>query len=233
MEKSDNTTPHKASDYEVKVRDTIPFYDYFLDETIDVVRTLKPSVKFWLDTGCGTGTLTRKALPYFPDTRFTLADPSGDMLNQARNLLGENPDSHVHLLDPIGTENLLASTVGIYKFDVITAIQSHHYMKKDTRTIATRACFELLDIGGVYITIENIRPSSERGITMGLDRWGRYQLSKGKAPERINEHRKRFDTAYFPITVEEHLQLLTNCGFADCGIFWYSYMQAGFYAIKE
>jgi tRNA (cmo5U34)-methyltransferase len=37
---------------------------------------------------------------------------------------------------------------------------------------------------------------------------------------------------YFPITVEEHLDLLRNCGFGAVEMFWYSYMQAGFYCIK-
>jgi tRNA (cmo5U34)-methyltransferase len=43
---------------------------------------------------------------------------------------------------------------------------------------------------------------------------------------------ERFDTAYFPITVDEHLQLLKACGFETAELFWYSYMQAGFYGIK-
>ena len=233
MKQPDNTTPHKASDYNRNIRDTIPFYDYFLNEAIDLVRTLKPSVKLWLDTGCGTGTLIRKAYPYFPSTRFIIADPSENMLNQARKLLGKIPGSCLQILDPIGTENLLTRAAQIQKLDVITAVQSHHYMMKNTRVIATQTCVELLDKGGVYITFENIRPGSEQGITLGLDRWARYQLSRGKTEQTVNEHRQRFDRAYFPITIDDHLQLLSNCGFTTCELFWYSYMQAGFYAIKE
>ncbi len=233
MNKSDNTTPHKAANYNNEIRNTIPFYDSFLEETINIVRILKPSVKIWLDTGCGTGTLVTRAFLHFPDTRFVLADPSESMLNQARKFLGEIPESCLHFLNPAGTENIRTGTINIPQPDVITAIQCHHYMDKSTRLTATRNCFELLSEGGIYITFENVRPDSERGTALALDRWARFQLSRGKTEEMVSEHRQRFNTVYFPITIGEHLQLLKECGFATCELFWHSYMQAGFYAIKE
>jgi tRNA (cmo5U34)-methyltransferase len=55
-------------------------------------------------------------------------------------------------------------------------------------------------------------------------------------PRDIQKHKEphfeRFDSEYFPITIEEHLKLLRACGFKTVGLFWYSYMQAGFYGIK-
>ena len=162
MRQSDNTTPLKASDYDEKIRETIPFYDYFLEETIDVVRTLKASVEVWLDTGCGTGTLVTKAFPYFPNTQFILADPSESMLHQAKQSLNTIPMYRLQFLDPIGTENLLSSDIQIRQPEVITAIQSHHYMGKSARRAATQACYKLLAQGGVYITFENIHQKSKK-----------------------------------------------------------------------
>ena len=46
------------------------------------------------------------------------------------------------------------------------------------------------------------------------------------------EHAKRFNNEYFPISVEEHLNLLKETGFKNVNLFWLSHMQAGFYAIK-
>jgi len=43
---------------------------------------------------------------------------------------------------------------------------------------------------------------------------------------------QRFDVEYFPINIEEHLKLLRKTGFRIVELFWYSYMQAGFYGIK-
>jgi len=36
----------------------------------------------------------------------------------------------------------------------------------------------------------------------------------------------------FPITIEEHLKLLKECGFTSVNVLWQSYLQAGFWAIK-
>ena len=37
---------------------------------------------------------------------------------------------------------------------------------------------------------------------------------------------------YFPLNIAEHLGLLEKTGFATAEIFWHSYMQSGFYAVK-
>ncbi|MBN1997253.1 hypothetical protein JW935_06865 [candidate division KSB1 bacterium] len=106
----------------------MPFYEIFHDETIDLIKTVKPSPAVWLDTECGTGYLTENALSVFTGTEFVPADPSS--------------------------------------------------------------------------VVEN--------------------------------HIKRFDQSYFSITVRQHLnlKLLLKTGFSIAELFWFSHMQAGFYAIK-
>ena len=58
---NDNKTPHKSSEYDIKVRKTIPFYECFHQQTINLIKTIKPNVKKWLDTGCGTGSYRKSA----------------------------------------------------------------------------------------------------------------------------------------------------------------------------
>ena len=43
--------------------------------------------KLWLDTGCGTGSLVEQAFDIFKETTFILADPSPEMINEAKNKL--------------------------------------------------------------------------------------------------------------------------------------------------
>ena len=230
MGRKDNTSPHSAQEYNEAIRKTIPYYDCFLSETVDLVKTVRPDVKVWLDTGCGTGTLMGKAIPLFPDTVFVLPDPSEGMLAKAKQSLKLVPPWQLRFLSPVATENL--------PFDafeppqVITAIQSHHYLDKDTRRIATQRCCDLLVPGGIYVTFENIHPLSQKGVGIGLERWKSYQVSQGRDRESVEEHGKRFNIAYFPISVDEHIRLLTECGFHICELFWYSHLQAGFYAMK-
>jgi tRNA (cmo5U34)-methyltransferase len=93
-------------------------------------------------------------------------------------------------------------------------------------------CYNLLKEGGIYITFENIRPLTEEGVAVGKRYWGKFQSLHGRKEKEIQTHLERFDTEYFPITVEEHLKLLRDTGFRTVELFWYSYMQAGFYCIK-
>lgn len=227
---SDNSTPHRAKEYDEEIRRTIPFYHLFHTETIDLVRTLLPSVSVWLDTGCGTGYLAEQALPLMPKVRFLLADPSPAMLDQARGRLARFPSADIRFLSAVATEELVG--VVLETPQVITAIQSHHYGGEEVRRLATAVCYRLLEPGGLYVTFENIRPDTARGINISLDRWLRFQREADRSPQAVEEHRSRFGRNYFPITVAEHLQLLRATGFTVVEMLWLSQMQAGFYAIK-
>ena len=226
---ANNSTPHLATVYDAQVRITIPYYDSFHKETINLIKATRIDPKNWLDSGCGTGTLVQKALPIFPDTQFTLADPSQEMLNVAMSKLAGMGDNRVNFLVPMGTQNLPKNMA---KTDVITAIQSHHYVSPKERVRATEVCFELLTKGGVYVTFENTRPFTNEGIEIGKENWKNFQLAQGRHSDTVQKHIERFDVEYHPITVEEHLSMLRRAGFSSVEMLWYSYMQAGFYGIK-
>jgi len=215
--------------YDEEIRHILPYYDSFHHETINLVEAMQSNPKIWLDTGCGTGTFIEMALRRFPDTRFILADPSVDMLAEAKKKLSK--EDRVKFLEPTSTQDLPAKDIG--SFDVVTAIQSHHYLSKDDRIKATKVCYDLLNDNGVYVTFENIRPLTERGTKIGKRNWKRFQLSRGRDLETVENHLKRFDTMFFPLTVEQHLSILREAGFKAVELLWYSYLQAGFYCIKE
>jgi len=226
----DNSTPHEAAGYDAEILRTVPFYRLFHTETIDLVRTLAPDVSVWLDTGCGTGCLAEQALPLLPRVIFLMADPAPAMLERARARLATFPPERVRFLGALATEDLTGAVPEPPQ--VISAVQCHHYGGKAARKAATEVCFNLLGKGGLYVTFENIRPETERGIEIGLDRWLRFQAEAGRPTQKVEEHRARFDTSYLPITVAEHLELLRAVGFTVVEILWLSQMQAGFYAIK-
>ena len=90
----------------------------------------------------------------------------------------------------------------------------------------------LLKKGGLYITFENTRPSSEAGTAIVKEYWRRFQVERGKTAEQAADHLARFDTKFFPITVDEHLALYRDTGFAVADCFWRSYILAGFYCVR-
>ncbi|MDM7919538.1 MAG: class I SAM-dependent methyltransferase [Methanosarcina sp.] len=227
---SQNATPHLPEDYDAQISHVLPYYSFFHQETIRLVKSLPSSPKIWLDTGCGTGSLVNKAIEEFLDTKFLLLDPSEGMLEQAKGKLSFYPEEKVEFLKASSTQEFSQELEE--KPDVITAIQCHHYLSREERSRATGVCYDLLKEGGIYITFENIRPMTEEGITIGKRYLGSFQSAHGRKEKEIRKHLERFDTEYFPITVEEHLKLLRETGFRTVELFWYSYMQSGFYCIK-
>jgi tRNA (cmo5U34)-methyltransferase len=215
-------------DYDGHIARTIPYYDQIHREIIDLVLSLDRPPRLWLDTGCGTGTLVMRALDHFPGTHFMLADPSETMLAQARSKL--KGQKRVAFLRPTCSQEL--NGLVNEKPDLITAVQCHHYLSQEERRRAVAACYDMLPTDGVYITFENVRPLTDRGIEIGKRRWERFQAENGKTEAEAKAHIDRFDNEYFPITVEQHLDLYRGTKFRTVELFWYSYMQAGFYCIR-
>jgi len=226
--KNDNSTPHLATEYDEQIQKTVPYYNKFHEETINLISTYNPQPKVWLDTECGTGLFIEKCIHQFLNTTFILSDPSKEMMAIAKGKFIDN--NRVLFLEPTKTEDISVEVLDTP--DVITAIQAHHYLSASDRLKATKVCFDLLNSDGIFISFENISPMTQRGIDIGKKNWGNYQLSMGKTKEQIENHLAGFGNEYFPITIEEHLKLYRNCGFRSVEILWYSYMQAGFFCIK-
>lgn len=230
MNISDNSTAHISAYYDGQVKNTIPYYECFHKETINFIKVAKNNPKVWLDTGCGTGSLVEQAVNHFDNTLFILADPSMKMLSQAKEKLVDFSQGKIKFLEPVSTQEIKLDD--IEKADVITAIQSHHYLSMEDRIKATAKCYDLLNENGIYITFENICPLTPEGIEIGKEYWKQFQIMSGKSIEDSDNHMKRFGVEYFPITIQDHLILLKDCGFRVVELFWYSYLQAGFYCIK-
>jgi len=221
-----NTTPGEPAEYDARIVVDVPNIGMFHQAAIDVVRAAGISAGRWLDTGGGTGTLVALARPQFEAVEFTVADPSLSMIDLAKAKLAEIPGVSFEHSDTGG----LAFPDG--SFDVVTAIQCHHYLDTAGREVATRNCFRMLRPGGLYVTFENIRPLTSAGLRIGMGMWVAFEVGCGREIGDATKHAARFDTSYFPITIPEHIDLLAKCGFSAAEVLWASYLQAGFYAVK-
>jgi len=84
-----------------------------------------------MDTGCGTGFLVSKAIAEFPYTNFILVDSSEDMLDQARKKLFSYPTGRLEFLKASPTQEFSPNLKE--NPDIITAIQCHHYLSRESR----------------------------------------------------------------------------------------------------
>ena len=103
--------PEKGSSklYDSHITATIPYYDTFNVEVISLVRATCREPVLWLDTGCGTGNLVSQAAKVFPRTLFILADPSAEMLQEAKQRMQDDAVANYQVLEPCGTQEVSLS----------------------------------------------------------------------------------------------------------------------------
>jgi tRNA (cmo5U34)-methyltransferase len=222
---ADNATPHAAADYEVEVARTIPFHAELLQQAAAVAVAAVPRPKRWLDTGCGPGRLVALARPLAPDTAFFLADPSAQMLDLARMHNPEVPADHFFAAPSDALPD-------VEPFDVITAVQCHHYYRDSAaKEHALRRCRALLAPGSALVTFENVRAESDAGHELQRGRWATWMRAQGRDDAWVDAHLAREGTKYFPLRVSEHVALLARVGFDPVELIWRAFGQAGFLAL--
>ncbi len=224
---ADNTTAHRAADYEHQVGRTIPYHAEILATAVDVARgAVAPAAPArWLDTGCGPGLLAERVRAASPATELWLADPSEAMLALARARLPDLPAAQV-----IHARSQELPDAG--PFDVITAVQCHHYGTMADRERAVSRCRELLAPGGALVVFENVRAETDRGHALQRARWAAWQRAQGRDAETVERHLAREGTQFFPVRVSEHLALFARLGFPVVELIWRAHGQAGFLALS-
>lgn len=125
---NDNTTPLTAGEYNAKIGKIIPYYEEFHKQILDIVKQ-KGQIESWLDVGCGTGVFESMILEDYPDVKLTAIDPSEQMLMEAKRLVSEEKVTYVCRT----SESIDFSE----EFDVVTAVQVHHYLREEERELAS------------------------------------------------------------------------------------------------
>lgn len=222
----DNRSAFISAEYDQKILQTVPYYQDILIQVAELVEFYFPQPVSWLDTGCGTGNVIQIGAQRCRIQRAVLCDPSSAMLELSREKLKDCPFPCTYRRQ---TSQQICEKE---EYDVITAVQAHHYLSGEERILAARQCCRALKPHGLFILVENYSPSSQTGIQLGLKRWQGFQTAHGKSESSAQEHVNRFGVEYFPITPTRQKEMLGQCGFQQVELFWLSYLQAGFYAIK-
>lgn len=220
----DNISAFNATEYDGKIKCTIPYYEEFYRQVIDVVRNYSSEELTWLDVGCGTGKMAREAFHELNIRKFVFCDSSEEMIKSTKQEFAcQNAE---FLISDIQELNYTDA------FDVVTAIQVNHYFPGKKRAKAYAKCHKALKPGGIFINFENFEPQDSACEELYLKRWKEYQRNQGKSDQECEEHVSRYKREYFPIPVTEQQRLMKECGFRSAELLWLSYMQAGILGIK-
>ncbi len=221
---NDNKSAFSSVEYDRKIKQTLPYYDEFYEQVIELVKIFNYNTVRWLDIGCGTGKMGSVAFENLDIERFVFCDSSDEMIRIAKERFKcHNAEFSVCDIKKLSYAN---------EFNVITAIQVNHYLHIDERKTALQKCYEALENNGLFISFENFAPFTDLGKTVYLEKWKRYQMKQGKSLEECENHIKRYGKDYFPISISENIELMQNCGFKAVEILWLSNMQVGIWGIK-
>ncbi|MCI9123079.1 MAG: class I SAM-dependent methyltransferase [Eubacterium sp.] len=221
---SDNKSAFNSNEYDRKIKQTLPYYNEFYEQVIELVKVFHNSAITWLDIGCGTGKMGSIALENIELEKLVFCDSSDEMIRIAKERF-QRFNTEFSVCD---IQNLEYTD----EFDVITAIQVNHYLQMEERKIALQKCYKALKENGLFISFENFSPFTDVGKIVYLEKWKRYQIEQGKSFEESTKHIERYGKDYFPITLEEHLTLMRNSGFRAVEILWLSNIQVGFWGMK-
>lgn len=221
---NDNKSAFNSNDYDRKIKQTLPYYDEFYKQVIELVKIFYHDTIRWLDIGCGTGKMGSVAFENVELKEFIFCDSSDEMIK----IVKKRFSSHNTKFSVCDVQNLAYINV----FDVITAIQVNHYLQVNERKIALKKCYKALKDNGLYISFENFAPLTDLGKSIYLEKWKRYQIKQGNSLEECEKHIERYEKDYFPIPLSENIELMRNCGFKVVEILWLSNMQVGFWGMK-
>ena len=221
---NDNISAFNSIEYDNKIKQTLPYYDDFYKQIIELVKIFNNSAVRWLDVGCGTGKMGSIAFENIELEKFVFCDCSDDMIKIVKERFNfQNAEFSVCDVQELAYAN---------EFDVITAIQVNHYLNKSSRKTAITKYYTALKNNGLFISFENFAPFTDLGKSIYLEKWKRYQIEQGKSLDESNKHIERYGKEYFPISLSENMELMKNCGFKIVEILWISNMQVGLWGIK-
>ena len=221
---NDNKSAFDSIEYDSKIKQTLPYYDEFYEQIIELVKIFNFKTIRWLDIGCGTGKMGQGAFEKLELEKFIFCDSSDEMIR----IVKERFERHNAEFLVCEIQKLAYTD----EFNVITAIQVNHYLHINERKIILQKCYEALKNDGLFISFENFAPYTDLGKSVYLEKWKRYQLKQGKSLEECENHLKRYGEDYFPISLSKNIELMRDCGFKAVEILWLSNMQVGLWGIK-
>lgn len=222
---NDNKSAFNSIEYDRKIKQTLPYYDEFYKQVIDLVEIFHLNTIRWLDIGCGTGKMGGVAFENLKLEKFVFCDCSDEMIRIAKERF-KHYNAAEFLICNI--QNLTYAD----EFNVITSIQVNHYLNINERKIVLQKCYEALKNNGLFISFENFAPYTELGKSVYLEKWKRYQVNQGKSPDECENHIKRYGKDYLPISLSENIELMKSSGFKTVEILWLSNLQVGLWGIK-
>lgn len=200
-----------ARDYDRARRQLVPGFDDFYGAVFDFLTFEKDRPVRVLDLGAGTGLLGAMVAERFPNSRITLLDVSGEMLEVARRRLSADPGRFdFRVADYAGEKDW-----GEYEV-IISALSIHHLEDADKRKVFRRA-YESLSPCGVFINADQVLGATPEVEERYHEHWLRRARAADAGEKDLNAALERMEEDRYA-TLDSQLVWLREAGFdpVDC-----------------
>jgi tRNA (cmo5U34)-methyltransferase len=175
-----------------------------------------------LDLGGGDGVITEYLRERYPDNTFTLLDGAADMLEKARQRLG---DQDVVFIQQTFEEYLDAPPED-QKYDFIFSSNAIHHLDFLSKSRLYAKLFRELAFGGAFVNIDVVKAASERSERWQFAMWedwmdGRLAQIGGEVGTHAGlPQAAKAKPENKPSGLFEQLELLRQIGFRDVDCFY-------------
>ena len=191
---------------------TKSLYGYFINQNTETKI---------LDLGCGDGLFIQELLKSFFPKSVTMVDGSNEMLEAARNRLGNAANlNFVHT----SFQDLLAKEPLNDNFDFIYSSLAIHHLPFNEKKLLYAYIYKLLSAGGCFVHYDVVVPLSEKIEKWYLSHW--RQVIKGHPDKERSEKLLGIPEQYkrnqdnIPDTLESQMEALELIGFREVDCFF-------------
>jgi len=204
--------------FEEHIETSVPGYIQLNEYIISIVSYFlnKSTV---VDIGCSTGYLLNKIHYHYPDNQYIGLDISQNLFNQAKI------SNEIKLIefDLIREDLPLA--------DVYTSIFTLQFLPIHTRYKIIKNIYSNLPEGGCFILSEKV--FLDNGKMQDIFNFTHYDYKeKAFSASDIFKKQKDLRKIMKPLTEQENVQLLKNCGFKYIDTFWQNLLFKSWLCIK-
>jgi SAM-dependent methyltransferase len=149
-------TSRQTRDYLEGVRGGIPLGEIQIELIIRLIRSWLPSLRVFIDLGCGDGILGRQLFNHWPESEGIFIDHSKPMLDEARIKLREHKSrSRFYLLD-FGDRDWINQIEYPQVVDAVISGFSIHHLEDEKKFRIYRDIYHILKPGGIFLNLEHV-----------------------------------------------------------------------------
>lgn len=207
-----------------------PDYHEAHDLLVRSIKPTLPSAPKILDLGAGTGRVSKLLLEGIPDSHVTLLDLSQNMLSEAPNKLSDFAGRYRIIQGDFFNQEV---DLAPQSFDAVVSVFAicHGREQKNYQALYQKI-YKWLKPGSRFVCMDYVLSASIDLTELTFEEWGNF-MTPHFSPENVHEALTSTITEDSPLTLQKHMELLSEAGFSAVDVLWRKSIFGMYIALKE